>query len=544
MGLGLRLGFGLGAIAATSGVQWFLDSAAAGGGDGSAAAPYNSISALLADGDLDSNQVINIERGSTFRETLSLSGYDGMTVQASGAGADPIISAFDVVTGWSLTSGRSNTYEVSFTPDHGSGTINDLLGFKENGVPLVYQSSVANCDSNPGSYAVTDYADDGVAQTVYIHPYDSTVPGSDGKTYEITKRVCCITTGDGCTIRGIRATGAIADDGVIIAGGNTLIDDCIIEHGNNHHIGIFGGSGEVRNSTLRYADTGQLSGDATMVVFFSATTQSPKLTGLVSGCTMIGGHPNDTQAIKTQGVFAHDGDATISYSNITVKDCACTNLTHPASAAADLVTVTGCTTAGGKSLGASATSANLRLIDSFMTYVATTNPAPGKWIRASGCRFYDRVGTIMVTHSGSGSEATFDYCSFDAVSSSNGALTRINVINSEATGTKLGMNNCVVKYAGRVFVFINQAAFDNAVLDLDNNIYWWSAFNALATVLTGFDSFSQWQTRTGQESNSLRINPAYAGDTSAGVFTTGANEIIRADNPEGDLAAGVENYTA
>jgi hypothetical protein len=77
---------------------------------------------------------------------------------------------------------------------------------------------------------------------------------------------------------------------------------------------------------------------------------------------------------------------------------------------------------------------------------------------------------------------------------------------------------------------------------MDNNILWW-ATNAIAIIITGFESFAEWQA-LGNDANSLRVNPDYAGDTSAGVFTTGANEIIRADNPEGDLAAGVENYSA
>jgi hypothetical protein len=349
MGLGLRLGFGLGAIAATSGVQWFLDSAAAGGGNGSAAAPYATFSELLADPALGNNQTINLDRDSTFREFLDLNAYDGMTVQASGTGADPIISAFDVVTGWSLTSGRTNTYEVSFTSDYGTNNINSVLGFKEDGKPLVYQSSVANCEANPGSYAVTGFANGGVAQTVYIHPYGSTNPASDGKTYEVTRRKACIEIGDNATIADISLTGNISDDGALKAGRNLNYQRGAIRHGNNHN--VLAASGKFVNTAIEFNDEGQVSASPSLVVFFVSTTQTPKLTGLVSGGTMKAGHPDDTNYRNTQGIYAHDGQSGISYSEIKALGVDCDRLVHVVSAAADQCTTENCTTPRGKTIG-------------------------------------------------------------------------------------------------------------------------------------------------------------------------------------------------
>jgi hypothetical protein len=539
MGLGLRLGFGLGAIAATiGGVQWFLDSAAAGGGNGSAAAPYNSISALLADGDLDSNQVINIERGSTFREFLDLNAYDGMTVQASGTGADPIISAFDVVTGWSLTSGRTNTYEVSFTSDYGTNNINSVLGFKEDGKPLVYQSSVANCEANPGSYAVTGFANGGVAQTVYIHPYGSTNPASDGKTYEVTRRKACIEIGDNATIADISLTGNISDDGALKAGRNLNYQRGAIRHGNNHN--ALAASGKFVNTAIEFNDEGQVSASPSLVVFFVSTTQTPKLTGLVSGGTLKAGHPDATNFGNTQGWFCHDGEADISYSSVRVVGTDCDRLTHVGSGAADQCTVENSSSLRARFIGGNGVNCNQLFINSFLTYggSGTTQPMSGRWLRAYGCRFYDRTGLTMVTHLGNNIETTFEQCSFGHVGGASGATSRLVTLNTGVTGSNVGFQQCAISYAGLAYLLLSTLETHGATFTSEDNVFYRTGGNpALAIVVSGNQALATWQGNTDTDTGSTVADLGFADPANDDFTPSGAGATATAAR-----SAGAEYY--
>jgi hypothetical protein len=540
MGLGLRLGFGLGAIASVSGVQWFLDSAAAGGGNGSATSPYNSISALLADPALDNNQTINLERDSVWREFLDLNAYDGMTVQASGTGADPIISAFDVVTGWSLTSGRTHTYEkVNFIPDYGTNNINSVLGFKEDGKPLVYQSSVANCEANPGSYAVTGFANGGVAQTVYIHPYGSTNPASDGKTYEVTRRKACIEIGDDATIADISLTGNISDDGALKAGRNLNYQRGAIRHGNNHN--ALAASGQFVDTAIEFNDEGQVSASPSLVVFFVSTTQTPKLTGLISGGTLKAGHPDATNFGNTQGWFCHDGEADISYSTVRVVGVDCDRLTHVGSGAADQCTVKGCSALRGQYIAGSGVAANQQIIDSFITYggSGSTQPAAGKWIRAEGSRFYDRTGVTMITHTQAGSEGYFEQCSFGHVGGASGAASRLQTINTSVTGVTLGYQQCAISYAGLAYLLLSTLETHGATFTSEDNVFYRTGGNpALAIVVSGNQSLATWQGNTGTDSGSTVADLGFADPANDDFTPSGAGATATAAR-----SAGAEYYS-
>lgn len=88
-----------------------------------------------------------------------------ITFKAYGDG-EVIIDPSRVVTGWTLTSGLTNTYEASF-----SGAISDI--WESNNVWLSQQTSIYAVDDNPGTYFIS-------GGKIYFHTTDDSNPNTKG----------------------------------------------------------------------------------------------------------------------------------------------------------------------------------------------------------------------------------------------------------------------------------------------------------------------------------------------------------------------------
>ena len=145
---------------------------------------------------------IAFSRGSLWREMFEIrqAGTGGGATfrsdfQVYGTGDPPVISGADVIA--------SNLFTLSAHADAGGVTYQynwvrgvgfedgvDKVMLWENDARLYRRTSVALVAANPGSYYAVD--EEGVTSVIYIHPYGSTSPIVDGKSYEVTKRGAAI----------------------------------------------------------------------------------------------------------------------------------------------------------------------------------------------------------------------------------------------------------------------------------------------------------------------------------------------------------------
>ncbi|MEM9805128.1 MAG: hypothetical protein AAF959_07590, partial [Cyanobacteria bacterium P01_D01_bin.56] len=162
---------------------------------------------------LQSNETVVLEDDSFWREEIQIQSLANNTIRRSGTGSErPILDASDVATGWTLSSGQSSTYELSWIPESGNGVTDARITAYEDGDLLIYRDSISEVELNPGSYTVDGFADT-AGNIVYIHPSDSGDPNNNGSTYEVTKRRNCIWCGPGTTVDGVHLRRNINNNG-------------------------------------------------------------------------------------------------------------------------------------------------------------------------------------------------------------------------------------------------------------------------------------------------------------------------------------------
>jgi len=216
------------------GGDWYVDSEN-GNDNNSGTTPLKSfatITKLLTV--WSAGETIGVAKGSTFYETLTYPGNDSIAI-AYGTGADPIIECRDVASAlsFSKTGGRTFVYEIALSPDLGPfGSWNSIW---EDEIRLVRVTSVANCDATPGSYFPSS---DTVAPiTMYVHASDDSNPGTNGKVYKYSKRLCSV---EGylysrCGANGIVGIGSLSESGPFRTGPFTILYGCKAIFGNKHN---------------------------------------------------------------------------------------------------------------------------------------------------------------------------------------------------------------------------------------------------------------------------------------------------------------------
>ncbi|HEY6861703.1 MAG TPA: hypothetical protein VI358_18200, partial [Pseudolabrys sp.] len=244
----------------------------------------SAISTLLGS---QANKRIGFSRGSVWRERLSLtSNNNGTFIGTYNSGNIPEIRCDDIVpnANFSLTSGRTNVYQVSLTvePDTVNGAA-EWPGIWENGTALALSSVDLTANEGlPGTYwhgNVTDLS----SITVYVHPYGNTNPVSDGKVYEAAVRKSGIDAfaATGCLFKGIKGRRNYASYGSITLGRNCSAENCEAHEGNTHNIYYRAGC-TLTNCLAR--DTFYPSQSPTFYVGFESTAPVPCIAEL-TGCT-------------------------------------------------------------------------------------------------------------------------------------------------------------------------------------------------------------------------------------------------------------------
>ncbi|HEY9824925.1 MAG TPA: hypothetical protein V6D19_05720 [Stenomitos sp.] len=207
-----------------------------------ATAPKQTLAAALAI--LKDGQTLYLERGSTWRETLNLTGFNSVKVEPYGTGLKPIVSAQDVVTSFTQNGGTAAytfavTIDTDIVPDRG------YAGVFENGSRLTEikvgdpgiadaTAAIAAVVATPGSFYFAGPGSQALGwaagtKTYYIQATDSSNPNTNGLTYEVYKRQFACIIPETCTAKGIRFHLGWFHDG----SGNNL-EDCSIERLARH----------------------------------------------------------------------------------------------------------------------------------------------------------------------------------------------------------------------------------------------------------------------------------------------------------------------
>jgi len=93
------------------GATYYVDADASAGGDGSLSTPWDT----LSDISLSSGDTVYLDRGDTWRESLTISTAN-VTISAYGSGSLPIISGADYVNTWSQV-GETNIYSATLNTE-------------------------------------------------------------------------------------------------------------------------------------------------------------------------------------------------------------------------------------------------------------------------------------------------------------------------------------------------------------------------------------------------------------------------------------------
>ena len=479
---------------------------------------------------------IILEDDSLWRERLNVG--NGVTISRSNTGtAKPILDGGNIATGWTLTGGQANTYELAWVPEVGDGLGDFLITVFEDGALLTYQTSIANCEANPGSYYVDGKANTS-GNTIYVHPTGSTNPNSNGSQYIAAIRGTCIGGGDNVSIDGVVCTRNVNPNGSVVLGENASVANCEILYGGKHN--IYMRSGQLTNSEIKYNEATQLigSGTETLVVFNAPDPTT--FTGVMTGCTLEGGRPGVSDIPEgTVGIYAHGaGGAVDDYLSITVSNCTFTKLDSPGSPKALTYTFTGNTIQDCIGVGVSATSNSQNTIENNFFSASSISTSEymridaGKTVNYHGNKFYGNRSNVRPLYFPGDGTINASKNSFFGI---EGSLSAVLAVANGATVNVTFINNAM-------FGFQNTLNFgSNSPTVVSNNNVSLRNDTQLNPVYvyggTTYFSLGQWQAAPpAQDANSQLVNPGFV-DPANGDFTTTAPEVDT-------LQAGVEYYVA
>ena len=262
--------------------------------------PFKTIGRLLASR-IVANQTIALKAGSQWRETLTIP-TTNVTVISYGNGQQPLLDSSDAVTSslWSKIPGAKYVYGVMVPIDADPNIT--WVNVWENGNFLVRATSIANCDSTPGSYYPSADTGNGTIQiTLYVHTSDGSNPARNRKLYEYSKRQqALVSLYPNVTVAGLWTRRNLNNNGSLeVTGMGSLVDKTLITDGGKHNAYISPGV-SMTDVTLRnqyYASNdfimvvmngNGMPGDSTFTRVHAYSTVSTGVVG--SG---IGSHSND-----------------------------------------------------------------------------------------------------------------------------------------------------------------------------------------------------------------------------------------------------------
>jgi hypothetical protein len=477
---------------------------------------------------------VGLKRGSYWREQLGdIDGGagslpSGTTIVDYGTGTLPVLDGADIASNgnFSLAGGQTKTYQISWSHSLPNYSGKEFFTVWENGNRLTRVTSIANCEAAAGSfYAPTPVS--GSPAAIYVHASNDSNISTNGKTYEITKRLYCISGAsiDGCSVSNVRARRGGSNNGSIELGTNATLFGVIGQEGRLHNILFASGIATDCYSWKLEAGTG-----GTGWVAFSLDATGLSATWI--RCYHIG----DTDAASPDGdigFYAHSSaGAGTQHASISLTDC---HSYYCFGAFDGLATSFNLTRGGAENVTfAIASGANSVVADD--CYFKMNNLSGGQKVLnpagTAGSLTNTRIeiaSQIRAGFLGSGNWTISNntiYCSFTSYS--------YIIDYDEASTINFHHNICVNTHN----VLASTLGKTNLTLGTwDNNVYkddgggtfWTLNSNPFANGLAA------WKTLSGQETNSITSDPLFSGSPSAGDFT------LQSGSPAIALAAGATN---
>lgn len=251
------------------------------------------------------------------RGKLDLSSLSGVQVRGVGVtDALPVIRGDDVIDGpWDDSTDRADAHTAVYSQSYSweSDVSNGcLLAFWDMGRRLTYVTSVANCQSTAGSWymATAGSQTSSSPQTLYIHPFNSTNPNSDGKTYEGIKRIFGVRLGDNSQCHLVWTMRAGHNNGGLFQGRYSLAERALSSDSVRHQALLE--SGTMRRVVGWSPASDTRTGQIHLEFYYNIVTG---LSGTWDTCIAVSDY-ND----KMDSGFGLHSNGSTYYERITLKD--------------------------------------------------------------------------------------------------------------------------------------------------------------------------------------------------------------------------------
>lgn len=527
--------------AGTPTFDFYVDSFAAPGGDGTISSPFATLAdvqaAALTHGD---GVRIGLQRGSEWRESLDLRGLNNVTVQGIGDMALPLpkIDAAGVAdnSDFTTTDDTDAVYQIVWTHDlTGSAPYTARwLRAWEDGKRLKWVASVELCDAEPGTFHCQAQGAVSNPTTFYVHPSNSSDPMTDGKLYEFSARDSSIYVDTGYDVRDLHTTRNSHKDGSFLSFGPGYAYSVLSTDGLIHNQWAAAGSTHEKCVVYDCEPSTWRSGTSATLFITHRDVGSP-LTTRYKACAayshqVVSGH---------EALYAHTSGGA--------------NRLHR-------VEVDGMISYGSGSVSTGDTDA-LYVTNTFIEHPFARPPESQAAAANGGATFIDNITILNAARafSGASSPTINDARLFTSADNSAGPFWSVGTAITNSTfaflpelsdgqsmmfiywsgGAASVFAGCAVEDAGLGAL----AAISNTSIESDGNVWWRSNAGINHFVVSPDEyNFAGWQAETGQDGNSAylvnqptRLFPnAHLGDFTA------ADGVVDADGRQSGSRKHIE----
>lgn len=480
--------------------NYYANSAATPGGDGlSPATAFATVAALQTAALAFGNGVkLALAYGSYWREKLDLSTLTGAQCRAYGDYTQPLprLDCTNIAANadFSLASTFTYTYQITWANSLPNDIGKNKLRVWENGLRLKWVASTAACEAEAGTFYVTNSSIANPA-TIYIHPFGSTNPVTDGQLYEITARDTAVDAGSQYDFRYLHTSRNASHNGSFLS------------EGGGYGYGILSTDGVVHNQWASPAATPGLHRKCVAYQCEPSTWRSLNATLFVSYA--VNGGPGvvydtcyayDDNAVgnATSAFYGHTNGGAAVLDSVTVENSFSYGATPTISAsntsfftlrngwmewvAGRLISGVGIGASGGINVVDNVTAMNPPSLFQAATNLTATDIRAYMAEAVSGGLFWTAGVDV--------SNSTFVF---------NNSITSGSRILFNTTSVASEFENNVVENGA--FRTIRAAAVGS--IQSDDNVIWTAggASNAFEVGATGY-SFANWQATTGEDGNS------------------------------------------
>jgi hypothetical protein len=465
---------------------------------------------------------IGVKRGSVIVEQCVLAAsYNNIMIGAYGDAGDPL-PLFDgsetLVAGiWSATVGQAGVWEQPYAVTGSTpGSGNEFRNIWEDNKVYTQATSLANCQATAGSCFFSSYT--AASGTLYIHPYGSTDPTSDGKVRAWSKRFTVIDlAGANCVVSSVRTRRARNNNGsMVLSGRYGTIRGCTIEDGHKH-VALMGAGATVDGCTFHNSYNGTGGGE-NLLVFFDAGAGMP-------GCQVINSTFEQQTAVvgtrTSSGIISHTANGTDNLGTITLRSnrftrCAAAgSFSDTLAIAATNDLLIDCNQSIALFEIGTIDWTNCQMVTTALDIGGVSVMLPssiaGSTINVTGCKVYSGTFTMHLV----ATAVTLNLTNNLLYAGDDSGHFPLGIVRASASGAIINANGNTFQKTAQFDTFYLLIAGNtytgdhNHFVGLMNNAF---SLNNGSTFIT---TLAAWRTASGQDANSDQVGDA----TSAAVYT-------------------------